>query len=132
VNELGDFCDVPDAAALLAAGETWGYPLMLKARTLAYDGRGNAVVRSAAEAESAFSSLSRGGAVPLYAERWAEFVSELAVMVARARDGTVVTYPLTVTEQRDSMCHTVVAPAPVAASVSEQAIAVARKAISSL
>ncbi|EOD20945.1 hypothetical protein EMIHUDRAFT_421581 [Emiliania huxleyi CCMP1516] len=129
---LGDFCDVPDAAALLAAGETWGYPLMLKARTLAYDGRGNAVVRSAAEAESAFSSLSRGGAVPLYAERWAEFVSELAVMVARARDGTVVTYPLTVTEQRDSMCHTVVAPAPVAASVSEQALAVARKAISSL
>jgi len=53
-------------------------------------------------------------------------------MVARARDGTVVTYPLTVTEQRDSMCHTVVAPAPVAASVSEQALAVARKAISSL
>jgi phosphoribosylaminoimidazole carboxylase len=48
---LGEFCDVPDAAALLAAGEAWGYPIMLKARTLAYDGRGNLPVRRRPDAQ---------------------------------------------------------------------------------
>ena len=38
---LGEYCDIPDTAALLAAGERWGYPIMLKTRKNAYDGRGN-------------------------------------------------------------------------------------------
>lgn len=31
---------------MLAAGQQFGYPFMLKARRLAYDGRGNAVVHN--------------------------------------------------------------------------------------
>ena len=88
---MGDFCDVPDAAALLAAGESWGYPIMLKARTLAYDGRGNLPVKAAKDVPAAFAELSRGGAMGLYAERWCSFTVELAVMVARSSDGTTAT-----------------------------------------
>ena len=88
---MGDFCDVPDAAALLAAGESWGYPIMLKARTLAYDGRGNLPVKAAKDVPAAFAELSRGGAMALYAERWCSFTVELAVMVARSSDGTTAT-----------------------------------------
>lgn len=54
---VADFEACADAAGVRAAGEKFGYPLMLKSRTMAYDGRGNAVVRSEAEVESAIASL---------------------------------------------------------------------------
>jgi len=129
---LGEFCDVPDEAALLAAGEAWGYPLMLKTRTGAYDGRGNAPVKSAAGAAAAFAELSRGGEVKLYAERWCEFTAELAVMVARSADGTTATYPVAETVQVDSQCSTVVVPARVALETAKQAAAIATAAVASL
>mmetsp|Transcript_8081 Transcript_8081/g.25983 ORF Transcript_8081/g.25983 Transcript_8081/m.25983 type:complete len:602 (+) Transcript_8081:130-1935(+) len=129
---LGEYADAPDAGAVAAAGAQWGFPLMLKARTLAYDGRGNEVVSSAAEVDSAFNSLSNGGTVPLYVERWCEFTAELAVMVARARDGATVCYPVAHTEQRHSQCHSVVVPAGVSSQVAATAQQVARDAIGSL
>jgi len=129
---MGDFCDVPDAAALLAAGESWGYPIMLKARTLAYDGRGNLPVKAAKDVPAAFAELSRGGAMGLYAERWCSFTVELAVMVARSSDGTTATYPVAETEQVDSQCTTVIVPARVSAQMAKQAAAVATKAVASL
>jgi len=130
--QMGDFCDVPDAAALLAAGESWGYPIMLKARTLAYDGRGNLPVKAAKDVPAAFAELSRGGAMKLYAERWCSFTVELAVMVARSSDGTTATYPVAETEQVDSQCTTVIVPARVSVEMAKQAAAVATTAVASL
>ncbi|KAG8720282.1 phosphoribosylaminoimidazole carboxylase ade2 [Ceratobasidium sp. 394] len=91
-----------------AAGQQLGYPLMLKSRTLAYDGRGNHVVRSADQAADALKAL---GDRPLYAERWAPFVKELAVMVVRAMDGQVRSYPVVQTVHKNNICHLVFAPA---------------------
>ncbi|QRV72959.1 phosphoribosylaminoimidazole carboxylase [Ceratobasidium sp. AG-Ba] len=94
--------------AVRAAGQVMGYPLMLKSRTLAYDGRGNYVVRSADQAAEALKAL---GDRPLYAERWAPFVKELAVMVVRATDGQVQSYPVVETVHKNNICHLVFAPA---------------------
>lgn len=129
---LGEFCEIPDAQAILNVAAHWGYPLMLKARKGAYDGRGNAVVGSAAEAASAFSELSRDGLVQLYAERWCPFEKELAVMVVREADGSTVAYPTVETVQRDSMCHTVLAPANVSAATLDEAMRVASAAIATM
>ena len=129
---LGDFCEIPDTQAILAAAAHWGYPLMLKARKGAYDGRGNAVVASAAEAASAFAELSRDGLVQLYAERWCPFDKELAVMVVRDANGGTAAYPTVETVQRDSMCHTVLAPAQVSAATLAEAMRVASAAIGSM
>ncbi|KAL1511900.1 hypothetical protein AB1Y20_005182 [Prymnesium parvum] len=129
---MGDFCETADVEAVLSAGERWGYPLMLKARKGAYDGRGNAVVASASDASSAFSSLSAGGVVQLYAERWCPFSKELAVMVVRDVHGRTAAYPTVETVQRDSMCHTVVAPANVSAAMRAEAMRVASAAIATM
>jgi len=130
--QLGDFCDTPNAAAVHAAGERWGFPLMLKARTMAYDGRGNLVVQSDAEVDAAFDSLSQQGVVGLYAERWCPFQKELAVMVVRSPGGEVISYPVVETVQRDSMCHVVIAPAQVAPAAVAAAERVASAAVASL
>jgi phosphoribosylaminoimidazole carboxylase (NCAIR synthetase) len=55
----------------------------------------------------------RGTPVPqdLYAEKWFPFTKELAVMVVRALDGHVRSYPVVETVQKDNICHTVIAPA---------------------
>jgi phosphoribosylaminoimidazole carboxylase len=132
---MGDFCEVSSVAALREAGARWGYPLMLKARKLAYDGRGNAVVSIAEDAEAVFAELSQEGRAQLYVERWCPFAKELAVMVVRdAAGGTQVrsvfspnpagthsaghatsempqAYPVVETIQHESMCHSLVAPA---------------------
>ena len=43
---LGEFVEIPNLAALIAAGDRWGYPIMLKAKRNSYDGKGNFPVRS--------------------------------------------------------------------------------------
>ena len=49
---------------------------------LAYDGKGNHVVKTAGDLDAAAAALG-GYDHGLYAEKWAPFVKELAVMVVR-------------------------------------------------
>ena len=129
---LGEFCDIPDVAALRAAGDRWGYPLMLKCRRDAYDGRGNLPVNAAEEAASAFATLSNGGKAALYAEKWCPFAKELAVMVVRSVGGATASYPTVETIQRESMMHHLIAPAVVTPEVLATAGAIASAAVASL
>lgn len=111
-----------------------GYPCMLKSRTEAYDGRGNCPVKAASEVPEAFAKLKGR---PLYAERWAHFKSELAVMVVKIGDGSVdqwqqftLAYPVVETVHEDSICKLVYAPArDVSAPVVLQAQELARRAV---
>ncbi len=114
--------------SLQQVGEKFGYPYMLKARTLAYDGRGNFVVHSPNDAAEALKFL---GDRPLYAEKWAPFVKELAVMVLRSKDGEVFAYPTVETIHKNNVCHLVYAPAPVSELILSKAKIMAEKAIKS-
>mmetsp|Transcript_13150 Transcript_13150/g.17327 ORF Transcript_13150/g.17327 Transcript_13150/m.17327 type:complete len:564 (-) Transcript_13150:413-2104(-) len=124
-----DFRDCPDLEAAKAAGEAFGYPLMLKAKRLAYDGRGNAVAQSEDEISSCFDKL---GGVDIYAERWCPFEKELAVMVVRTPDNKVVSYPVVETVQKDNICHTTLCPVEISAQAAKEAERVASAAISCL
>jgi phosphoribosylaminoimidazole carboxylase (NCAIR synthetase) len=44
---MGEFKAASDAHTVAEAGAMFGYPIMLKARRNAFDGRGNAVIRNA-------------------------------------------------------------------------------------
>lgn len=126
---LAPFVDVPDEEAAYQAGETLGYPFILKAKKLAYDGRGNAVVRTKEDVPQAVKVL---GGQALYAEGWIPFTKELAVMIGRGLDGSVSAYPVVETIQKDNICHIVSAPASIPTSSARQAQEIALKAISSL
>jgi 5-(carboxyamino)imidazole ribonucleotide synthase len=68
-----------------------GTPGVLKTRRFGYDGKGQAVIRSAAEAERAFSTL---GHAPLLYEEWIGFDCEASIIGARSVGGEIVIYPL--------------------------------------
>ncbi|TKY85127.1 hypothetical protein EX895_006207 [Sporisorium graminicola] len=95
--------------AVAEIGKKFGFPLMLKSRTQAYDGKGNYVVRSADQATAAVAALGDGKR-GLYVEKWAPFEREVAVMVVRSATGEVRAYPAVETVHKNSICHTVFAP----------------------
>lgn len=85
------YAAVDSAASFTRALRRIGLPAVLKTRRLGYDGKGQAVIRRAAEAAVAFESL-RG--VPLILEEFVPFEDEVSIIGARNRDGEVVIYPL--------------------------------------
>ncbi|KAK3341119.1 hypothetical protein B0T25DRAFT_573527 [Lasiosphaeria hispida] len=99
-------------ASLKDAADKFGFPFMLKARKGSYDGRGNFKVDSEDDFEPAIEAL---GKLPLYAEKWAPFVKELAIMVIRTEDDEgnlkrCVPYPAVETVHEDSVCTKVFMP----------------------
>ena len=97
------------------ADGTW--PLVLKAVSGGYDGRGVWICESASEAEAVLASavlasvgLAHG--VELMAEEYVAFDRELAVLAARSPHRQGAVYPVVQTVQRDGICREVIAPAP--------------------
>lgn len=128
---LPEFREIKCGKCAAAAGDAFGYPYMLKSKTLAYDGRGNAVVDSPEGLEAAVAALG-GYERGLYAEKFVPFVCELAVMVVRSRSGEVAAFPVVQTIHRDNICHTTEAPALVPGSVTAAASRAAEAAVACL
>ncbi|KAL0038459.1 hypothetical protein WJX77_007178 [Trebouxia sp. C0004] len=128
---IGDYLEVSNAEQAQHAGHTFGYPLMLKSRRFAYDGKGNAVVQSVEKLENAVQQLG-GYKHGLYAEKWTPFVKELAVMVARSRNGETKAFPVVETIHKDNICHTTEAPARVPHETLLKAQQVAQQAVECL
>ncbi|KAI5659979.1 hypothetical protein M9H77_28772 [Catharanthus roseus] len=128
---LPKFMQIDDEDSAKRAGDLFGYPLMLKSKKLAYDGRGNAVAKSEDELTSAVKALG-GYARGLYAEQWAPFVKELSVVVVRGRDDSVLCYPVVETIHQQNICHIVKSPANVPWKVMKLATDIACRAVSSL
>ena len=64
---------------------------MLKTRRLGYDGKGQAALRTARDADAAWERL---GGAPLICEELVPFDSEVSILGARGVDGATVFYPL--------------------------------------
>jgi 5-(carboxyamino)imidazole ribonucleotide synthase len=111
VSALGIACPryapVADLAAVEAFAAGSGWPVVLKAISGGYDGKGVWVCRTP---EQAREVLDHG--IGLIAEEFVAFERELAILVARSASGQGAAYPVVQTVQRDGICREVVAPAP--------------------
>ncbi len=101
-----EFRRVDDADDLRAAIDDLGAPLMLKARTGGYDGRGNVPVASTDEADEAVEAV----AGPAMAEEFVDYARELSVIAVKG-DGETATFPVTETIHREEILRESVAPA---------------------
>src|SRR6185295_9284460 len=85
------FRAVDDRPSLDAAIAALGLPAVLKTRRGGYDGKGQAVLRAAADADAAWAEL---GGVPLILEGFVGFERELSIIAVRGLDGTVACWPV--------------------------------------
>jgi 5-(carboxyamino)imidazole ribonucleotide synthase len=82
---------VESLASLRAAVASLGLPGVLKTRSLGYDGKGQAVLRRAADIEPAWEAL---GAAPLLYEEFVPFDYEVSIIGVRGARGEIRTWPL--------------------------------------
>lgn len=92
---------------LARAARELGLPLVLKARRMGYDGRGQRIVSAAEHLRAAWSDL---GEVPAIAEAWIDFDRELSLIAVRGANGQHAFYPLAENVHRDGILYTSVAP----------------------
>jgi 5-(carboxyamino)imidazole ribonucleotide synthase len=89
------------------AGGSW--PVVLKAVSGGYDGKGVWVCESAVQAATI---LDRGAGLAFLAEEFVPYTRELAVLAACSPHRQGAVYPVVQTVQRDGICREVIAPAP--------------------
>jgi len=101
------YAPVSSLAEVTAFAAESGWPVVLKAISGGYDGRGVWVCETPDEAAEVLAHP-----VAVFAEQHIEFDRELAVLAARSPHGQAAVYPVVQTVQRDGICHEVLAPAP--------------------
>ena len=84
-----------------------GLPGVLKTRRLGYDGKGQAVLRSAADADAAWAAL---GAQALLYEAFVPFDYEVSLIGVRSTTGEIATYALNRNLHRDGILRLTRAP----------------------
>ncbi|RIX26866.1 5-(carboxyamino)imidazole ribonucleotide synthase [Sphingomonas edaphi] len=99
VNEVGD---------VRTALEQLGSPILLKTRRLGYDGKGQAWVHRAEEAEAAWETIN---SQPAVAEARMTFEAEFSVVLARTADGETCAFPLTRNEHHGGILRESIVPA---------------------
>jgi 5-(carboxyamino)imidazole ribonucleotide synthase len=114
------FRAVDSAAELRDAIESLGAPVMLKARTGGYDGRGNVAVEDREWAEDAFDQLEG----PAMAESFVDFDRELSVIAVQG-DDEVATFPVGENRHEPEILRETIAPASTDERVRERAREVA-------
>jgi phosphoribosylaminoimidazole carboxylase len=126
--EIGEFKQVYTRQDVMDGIQKWGLPVMLKSKVLAYDGRGNYLIRKEDDIDVAMKALGD----KLYMEKFLNFKKELAVMVARDLSGNLAVYETVETIQKDNICHLVIVPAQIDGDLRVKAQEIAKRAIKSL
>ena len=109
---VGSLAELEQAVARI------GLPAVLKTTRLGYDGKGQAVLRDAAELASAWDRLAPK---PLILEAFVPFRCEISVIVARGADGGGSVFDAAENRHRDGILDLTLAPARVAPGTAAEA-----------
>ncbi len=102
----------------------FGYPVLLKSRRDAYDGRGNFRIETESQIETAYKFFEGR---PLMLEKWVDFKMEVSVIAARNTLGEIATYPVVENIHKENILEMTIAPARVEDKVKQEAERIARK-----
>ena len=123
------FAAVHDTETLAAAVARIGAPSLLKTRREGYDGKGQAWIQRASEAEASFDRIGRQAAI---LEAPADFGRELSVIAARGRDGEIACYPLSENHHEGGVLKRTSAPAKITPATRDQAETIVIKILTAL
>jgi len=100
---------VQSAEELAQAAAELGCPVVAKSVTEGYDGKGQAVLRSPAEAQTAWDSIRHP---QLIVEAFVDFTRELSIIAVRSSRGEVAIYPMAENNHQAGILRYSIAPAP--------------------
>jgi len=126
---VAPFAAIPDLAALHAALDEIGVPAVLKTTRLGYDGKGQRLIRTAAEAADAYAALAPK---PLVLEAFVPFEKEISVVVARNGSGETAAFDPAENVHREHILKTSTVPAAIGAKTARQAREVAEAIVGAL
>jgi len=109
-----EFAPVNSEKELKKALDTIGLPAVLKTARMGYDGKGQAMMRKAADVEKWI-----GGECIL--EGFIKFRMEISVIVARGTNGTIVCYPPVQNIHKNHILSETIAPAPITPPLARKA-----------
>ena len=104
---VADFVEIQSKDDIKSFAEKFSYPVILKSRTMGYDGKGNYKIDSENEIDEAMNTLGKRG--KLMCERFIPFEKEIAVQAVRNIKGDFNIYPIVETIQENHICKTVLA-----------------------
>ncbi|KAG2476677.1 MAG: N5-carboxyaminoimidazole ribonucleotide synthase [Nitrosopumilales archaeon] len=119
---VADFFEIESLSDLKNKIPNFGFPVLLKVRRDAYDGRGNIKINSESEIKSAYDSFDGKS---LFLEKFIDFKMEVSVIAARNTKGEIATYPLVENIHEENILRMTIAPARVSSAISEKAKQVA-------
>ena len=107
--------------------ESFGFPVIQKARKGGYDGKGVVLLKSKEDLSKAIKADS-------FIEELVDIQKEIAVMVARNIEGQIVCYPVVemLFDERVNICDIVIAPARVDEEIRKEVEQIAIKSIEAL
>jgi len=109
--------------------KNFGYPVLLKARRDAYDGRGNFKINSEDEIQKAFDYFKGQN---LFLEKFIPFKMEVSVIASRNTKSQIKIYPLVENIHEENILRKTIAPARVTEEVTKKAEQIAEKTMSVL
>lgn len=106
-----------------------GTPAILKTTRLGYDGKGQARLKSPADAEAAFAAMN---GAPSVLEGFIDFSHEISVIAARGTDGSVACFDPGENVHKDGILSTTTVPARLSPSQRTDAILLAARILNAL
>ena len=123
------FAPVATRADLDTALAKIGTPAILKTCRLGYDGKGQARLRTPADADAAFAAMAGADAV---LEGFIDFSAEVSVIAARGTDGRVAAYDPGENVHEDGILRTTTVPARLSTAQATDAVLIAGRILNAL
>ena len=127
--QVAPFADVTDAATMQAAVSEIGTPSILKTRRFGYDGKGQARLATASDAEAALADMA---GQPAVLEGFVDFSHEVSVIAARSSTGEVACFDPGENVHQGGILRTTTVPARLSTTQRTDAVLMAAKILNAL
>ncbi|MDF1803677.1 5-(carboxyamino)imidazole ribonucleotide synthase [Thalassovita sp.] len=127
--QTAPFAAVDDEIDLAEAIDEIGTPAILKTRRFGYDGKGQARLKSPADATQALADMAGASAI---LEGFVTFTHEVSVIGTRSADGQVACFDPGENVHRDGILHTTTVPATLTAAQKMDAVLLTAKILNTL
>ncbi len=121
---VADFVAIESFSDLKEKISKFGFPVLLKTRRDAYDGRGNFLIKSDEDIALAYEQFD---GQPMMLEKFIDFKMEVSVIAVRNTEGEIAAYPVVENIHEENILRITIAPARVSPDIFKKADEVAKK-----